>query len=611
MNADCNQGKLYGTFIQRIPPTIGITHIFSILWTVIDVKIKGGKQEILHSTQGMRIVQSWVISGIFCSIFIAFSWLSELETHISNGDIFLSFCISQFTTPFFAAHAGMPFEYTPYLWCFTVVIWVVAAIAPQATWLSHTYIPIDLVIVIVAGFILLMSEACHEMHLRTKFGRYDRLKKMGDETLSSLVASDVASSLTVVNQRLEEVDSSMHFRGVSIWVPVKEPNGSITGYRMEKKHSLMFEASMLCRALRARSVEPNEGSFMDNIELKQQRFAFSRMCMRVFAMMEASRSQALALFSAEDTPETFVTGKKGLIFMILYLLIVEAVDPHPALGPGAVIVRCHRVQGRWCIAVSIARAYINVRAGLMSKYCSDEDDSYYDDEDDSIESYEEGAGNIGDEGRKDADEVGVANNSADRSAGSRLAASLAQRYLQNQIETSTNTMKNSGLVVTEHVLPVEGVIPSFMGTDAHSDLLSVKQTWLFIIDDINSRHLLKDSQIVRNLERISVPFETCKLDLLDSLEKRHNVVLVEELTFLTYRSKFVKLLRKVALNVFILSGHTVRDQRDYAISGDFESEFGIEGRRISSDISLYTLLQLVHDTASTMEPRALIQIPGE
>ena len=247
----------------------------------------------------------------------------------------------------------------------------------------------------------------------------------------------------------------------------------------------------------------------------------------------------------------------------------------------------------------------------MSKYCSDEDDSYYDDEDDSIESYEEGAGNIGDEGRKDADEVGVANNSADRSAGSRLAASLAQRYLQNQIETSKNTMKNSGLVVTEHVLPVEGVIPSFMGTDAHSDLLSVKQTWLFIIDDINSRHLLKDSQIVRNLERISVPFETCKLDLLDSLEKRHNVVLVEELTFLTYRSKFVKLLRKVALNVFILSGHTVRDQRDHAISGDFESEFGIEGRRISSDISLYTLLQLVHDTASTMEPRALIQIPGE
>ena len=51
-------------------------------------------------------------------------------------------------------------------------------------------------------------------------------------------------------------------------------------------------------------------------------------------MMEASRGHALALFSAEETPEMFFTGKEGLILMVLYLLIVEAVDPNPIFSPG-------------------------------------------------------------------------------------------------------------------------------------------------------------------------------------------------------------------------------------------------------------------------------------
>ena len=124
-------------------------------------------------------------------------------------------------------------------------------------------------------------------------------------------------------------------------------------------------------------------------------------------------------------------------------------------------------------------------------------------------------------------------------------------------------MKNTGVVFTEHLLPVEGVIPSIMGAEAHSGLLQEKQTWLFIVDDYNSRHLFKDNQLVRNLERLSVPFETCKLDLVDSLEKRHNIVVVEYKTFLSYRSKFAKVLRQVALKVFILSDRAtiLSDQR--------------------------------------------------
>ena len=192
-----------------------------------------------------------------------------------------------------------------------------------------------------------------------------------------------------------------------------------------------------------------------------------------------------------------------------------------------------------------------------------------------------------------------------------MAARLAQRYLQAKLETKKYTTRNTGLVFTEHSLPFEGVIPSFMGTDAHSDLLHEKQTWLFIIDDVNGRNLLKDLQIVRNLNRLSVPFETCKLDVMDSLEKRHNVVLIEEFTFLTNQSKFVKLLRHVALNLFVLSDHTLSDQGNNDMSGDFKSKFGIEGRRISGNISLYELLHLVCETASSAEPRALIEKPSK
>ena len=180
--------------------------------------------------------------------------------------------------PFFANHVGVQYEYTLYVWCSTLVLWVIAAIAPRATWLSYTYIPVDLVIVFMAGFILLVSEACHEMHLRTKFRRYDLLKKTGNKTLSSLVSTDVANILTVVSQRLDDFESLLQVCGSSIWVPVTDANGTTAGYRIEKKSSLVYEAKLLCRALRATSVHPFEKSFMDDVELKEQRFAFFLKC---------------------------------------------------------------------------------------------------------------------------------------------------------------------------------------------------------------------------------------------------------------------------------------------------------------------------------------------
>merc|ERR1711968_211296 len=66
---------------------------------------------------------------------------------------------------------------------------------------------------------------------------------------------------------------------------------------------------------------------------------------------------------AEETPEIFFTGKEGLILMILYLLIVEAVDDNPIFGRGVVMVKCHQVQGSWYVSVTIARAYANLRGG--------------------------------------------------------------------------------------------------------------------------------------------------------------------------------------------------------------------------------------------------------
>lgn len=561
-----------------------------------------------HGTQGLILCRFIGISTMGCILYMLYSWYRQPEQiYFDNSDVVFAFSVLQFSVSYSVTGMGLPSIEMWYIRYFSLLFWLVASYLSKESFSG----PIELLCILIASYMVTMTEVCHEADLRKKFVQVSQLTRMMGSKFKSTDGSNNSGSfsgdavynphvpnfLKTIQKRVEELERILTIRGIEENILIRDRSGYVIGRRYERRYSKLFEVRQLCRSLRGILTSENK-MFTGRNELYECQFAFSKLCMTTFALVESSRGRGHALFTCDDIPEVYVKGPERFIRMILYLLIVDAIDMDPVYSPGIVAVKCLTVQGRWNIVVSVTR--------VVQKQVADEtsgaivDDSEGADGDDTSNSNStSGAGRGEDAG--DLTET-LRELLANRGHSTPdLAAGLAARYLDTKIEMKEETGENNMFRQSTYSFVVPGLVSQVIGVEAHSDHLLVHQSWLLLTwRNPNARDIFEHYQIAQQLKTLGVPFETCKVSRsLESWHKKHNVVVISEANLNFNHTILVPLLQRVACEVIVLSDHILVSPEH------FYKTFGLRVRIINGDSTINELLPYVTAFYSEMEPRIL------
>lgn len=601
-------------FIVSLPPLMGAIHFVVVLFQYL-TPLPMYRNVLQNGTQAVGFTRLICVLLMGCVMFILHSWYRNYTTpegiYFDNSDVVFTFCILQFTAPYAMNCIGLPSTEIWYLYDSSVVFWITAFSLSGAGTIGTS----EIISVLLASFMVIMTEACHEADLRQKYAMASqwttligsKYKSTDSSSSHSFAFSSYAeynphvpNFLEFLQKRVDKLEYILAMRGINDQILVQSGSGQVIGRRFERQYSKLFEVRQLCRSLRGVLIADNS-MFSGTDELSESQFAFSNLCITTFAMVESSRGRGHALFTYDDMPEVHVKGPKSFIRMILYLLIVDAIDKDPVYSQGVVTVKCHMVQGRWTVVVSVTR----VKNKQVSDGTSGREDakSFYEDNEGGVDT----SNNV-DSAPGAGQGEGVNLTGALREvlmnrghSTPDLAASLAGRYLDTKIEMTEETNENGHFRLNTYSFVMPGLVSQVVGMEAHSDHLLVHQNWVLLTwRNPNARDIFEHYQISQQLKTIGVPFETSRASaFLESWGKRYNVVVVSESNINFNHTTLAPLLRRIACKVIVVSEHSE------ASPDKILKDFGLRARVISSDITINELLPIVSTIYSETEPRTL------
>lgn len=511
------------SIISATPGVFAATQIIMFIWSFVLSPIYGAYltfreksnskndpnvdfARALHSSQGYQslIFTYASITASFAYI-VTVRYLYPWAAFYPQSEFDFALSLIFYSTPI-SNHLGLAEWYMWFRSGFILILWGLYHLhrpGVPVTWyqIAASY---------VAYFIVFFAEECHEHDM---LRMYDKLAELHhnislnavvnvDTDLENYFSSDVAYAFNTVAESLSQIETLMGENGtVEMVMTPKTGTGknrhneqNVLGYRWNKNAAHIYEARMLCLCVNYANISTHfaPNTYLDdgNGVFNVKTFEFSRMCMRVFSMLERSRGHGLALYMDDQSTNVVLTAPQGLCEMMLLMLIYEAVafddikrSSHAPFPFGGICcARCEIVEGTWTISVSMTR---------------DE--------------------------KKNVDErIG---------SSLRIASQLAERYMRTHVVAKDFVDISNSVIVSHYSFRAPGTTMPLVDMNANSSILVADQSWLIIDCHASARDLRDYQQFISSLSMLGIPHMSVRgFEELVGWKKRHAVVVISETT---------------------------------------------------------------------------------
>ena len=470
-----------------------------------------------YSSQGFKALQFLGWSAIFVMLYVISNAMTMTwSSYLPPTDVYLGVCC-MFSAIFAANQIGDD------VWMMSMRCFVAVPVWFAYYWYhlrvrvySSIFEPLT---VFAALLIMIFGEICKEQDLQNIYenlyaAHHRELLLIGDgdedpEHMPSQVkyqfsvSGDIAYTLNTVIESLNTITSHLEGSMATEILPVPIYASKVAldknkpdGYSWNKSAAHIYEARILCLSMIMSSISFLQEDLQRSINVFQEEtFEFSKLCVRIFSLVEACRGHGMALFVDDHAMDYFVTAAKGFIEILIYLLLHENIQNANISGSSDLInaicwVRCSIVDGAWTILVSATQNFDAIAASKR--------------------------------------ESGANKNS---SSSLRLASQLAKRFMHTRIGASEYVDKASNVVTTHYSFPIPGKVVASVGPQDKWRLLMADHSpsWLIVDLHTSPRDMQENQRLIFSLKNLVIPFEVCNgTEQLRSWAKKHSVVVVTE-----------------------------------------------------------------------------------